>query len=779
MTHKVTLRGLLLVLFSSITIILGAQNDYIDLNRNGQMDAYENPRLSVDERVGDLVSLMTLEEKVGQLAMTMGWDYYQCENDEFWTSEAFVKAVQNKKIGSMWALMRADPWTQKDFHNGLSPQNALYLTNEMQRYVRNHTRLGIPLLFAEECPHGLMALDAPVFPTAIGRASTFNSELEYQVGSQVGLRAAQQGANIAFGPVLDVARDARWSRFEENYGEDPVLSATMGTQYAQGLQSQRVISTLKHFTAYGVSEGGHNGASAHVGNREMLSVLSYPFMKAVQGGAQSIMTSYNDVDGIPCSANEWLLKTILRDTWHFDGLVISDLYAINGLVSGHLASDYEEAAALAVKAGVHIDLGGSCYGQPLVDAVRHGLVSEAMVDELLRTVLRTKFQLGLFDNPFDDHKIVPVDNELSRKVAQESVVLLKNDNHLLPLNKNVGKIALIGPNADNMYNMLGDYTAPQRPESVVTLLEGIREAFPHTDVNYVKGCAIRDTSWEEIDKAVRAARESDVVILALGGSSARDFRTSYESTGAADATVKTVSDMEAGEGFDRASLSLMGYQQTLMEAVCATGKPVVLVLVQGRPLDIVWAAENVPAILCAWYPGAQGGRAIADVLSGTCNPSGHLPVSYPRSVGQLPIYYNTTSVRRDYTDASTQPLFPFGYGLSYTTFEYSSIQCAQLSDNKSKISFTLTNTGDIDGAEVVQLYVSDEKSSVLLPERQLKQFQKVFLKKGESQEVEFVLSDEDFALMNQQCQWVVEPGTFKILVGSSAADIRLETSVTR
>lgn len=779
MTHKVTLRGLLLVLFSSITIILGAQNDYIDLNRNGQMDAYENPRLSVDERVGDLVSLMTLEEKVGQLAMTMGWDYYQCENDEIWTSEAFVKAVQDKKIGSFWAVMRADPWTQKDFHNGLSSQNALYLTNEMQRYVRNHTRLGIPLLFAEECPHGLMALDAPVFPTAIGRASTFNSELEYQVGSQVGLRAAQQGANIAFGPVLDVARDARWSRFEENYGEDPVLSATMGTQYAQGLQSQRVISTLKHFTAYGVSEGGHNGASAHVGNREMLSVLSYPFMKAVQGGAQSIMTSYNDVDGIPCSANEWLLKTILRDTWHFDGLVISDLYAINGLVSGHLASDYEEAAALAVKAGVHIDLGGSCYGRPLVDAVRHGLVSEAMVDELLRPVLRTKFQLGLFDNPFDDHKIVPVDNELSRKVAQESVVLLKNDNHLLPLNKNVGKIALIGPNADNMYNMLGDYTAPQRPESVVTLLEGIREAFPHTDVNYVKGCAIRDTSWEEIDKAVRAARESDVVILALGGSSARDFRTSYESTGAADATVKTVSDMEAGEGFDRASLSLMGYQQTLMEAVCATGKPVVLVLVQGRPLDIVWAAENVPAILCAWYPGAQGGHAIADVLSGTCNPSGHLPVSYPRSVGQLPIYYNTTSVRRDYTDASAQPLFPFGYGLSYTTFEYSSIQCAQLSDNKSKISFTLTNTGDMDGAEVVQLYVSDEKSSVLLPERQLKQFQKVFLKKGESQEVEFVLSDEDFALMNQQCQWVVEPGTFKILVGSSAADIRLETSVTR
>lgn len=782
MIKKTLLRSALLLLLGISPFLVKAQNDYIDLNRNGQMDAYENPRLSVEQRVDNLVSLMTLEEKVGQLVMTMGWGYYECDKDEVWTTEDFANIVKNVQIGSMWALMRADPWTQKDFSNGLSPQNAHYLTNEMQRYVRSNTRLGIPLLFAEECPHGLMALDAPVFPTAIGRASTFNSELEFQVGREVGRCAARQGANIAFGPVLDVSREPRWSRFEENYGEDPVLSATMGIQYMQGLQSQGLISTLKHFTAYGVPEGGHNGASAHVGNRELLSVLSYPFMKAVQGGALSVMTSYNDVDGVPCSANEWLLKNILRDTWHFNGLVISDLFAINGLVSSRLASDYEEAAALAVKAGVNIDLGGSCYGQPLIDAVQHGLVTETMVDELLRPVLRIKFQLGLFDNPFYDNKIVSVDNEFSRKVAQESVILLKNDDHLLPLNKKIGRIAVIGPNADNMYNMLGDYTAPQRPEAVVTVLEGVREAFPQSKIDYEKGCSIRDTSWEEIGKAVRAARESDVVILALGGSSARDFNTTFEKTGAADASTKAekaISDMEAGEGFDRASLALMGYQQKLLEAVCATGKPVVLVLIQGRPLDISWASQNVPAILCAWYPGAQGGRAIADILAGDCNPSGHLPVSYPRSVGQLPVYYNTISTRRAYTDESAQPLFPFGYGLSYTNFQYDSIQCTQLPDNKHKISFTLINTGDMDGAEVVQLYVGDEQSSVILPERQLKQFKKVFLKKKESKEVEFILSDEDLALMNQQCQWVVEPGRFVIYVGSSVSDIRLQTSLTR
>lgn len=392
---------------------------------------------------------------------------------------------------------------------------------------------------------------------------------------------------------------------EEGYGEDPVLTAVMASQYVWGLQSAGLIATMKHFSAYGVSEGGHNGASAHVGNRELLSVLSYPFMKSVQNGLKSLMTSYNDVDGIPCSGNEWLMKEVLRDSWKFNGLVISDLYAINGLVSARVAADYSEAAAMAVRAGVNIDLGASCYGEPLIEAVRKGLVTEAQIDEVLRPVLTAKYEQGLFDDTRMGWNYLKSDYSIELLAAEQSAVLLKNENKLLPLSKTTKRIAVIGPNADNMYNMLGDYTAPQQPEAVITLLEGVRQVAPKAKIDYVKGCGIRDTSWQEINRAVEAAQKADVVIIALGGSSARDFETTFQKTGAAEVAGPTVSDMECGEGFDRATLDLMGYQQELLEAVCATGKPVVLVLIQGRPLNITWADEHVPAILNAWYPGAK------------------------------------------------------------------------------------------------------------------------------------------------------------------------------
>lgn len=765
------------LLFLSVQT-LHAQQDYNDLNKNGRMEPYENPTLPIVERVDNLISLMTLEEKVGQLQMTMGWEYYDRQGQEVSISDKFKQDIRNRHLGSTWALMRADPWTQKDFSNGLDFEKAGQLTQEMQQWVRDSTRLGIPFFFAEECPHGLMALNTMVFPTAIGRATSFNVELERIMGMAAAVESSLHGVNIAFGPVADIARDPRWSRMEEGYGEDPVLTAAMASQYAWGLQSAGLIATMKHFSAYGVSEGGHNGASAHVGNRELLSVLSYPFMKSVQNGLKSVMTSYNDVDGIPCSGNEWLMKDVLRDNWHFNGLVISDLYAINGLVSARVAADYVEAAAMAIRAGVNIDLGASCYGEPLIEAVRKGLVTEAQIDEVLRPVLTAKYEQGLFDDTRMGWNYLKSEYPIELLAAEQSAVLLKNENNLLPLSKTTKRIAVIGPNADNMYNMLGDYTAPQQQEAVYTLLEGVRQVAPKAKIDYVKGCGIRDTSWQEIARAVEAAQNADVVIIALGGSSARDFETTFQKTGAADASHKSVSDMECGEGFDRASLDLMGHQQELLEAVCATGKPVVLVMIQGRPLNITWADEHVPAILNAWYPGAKGGLAIANILFGETCPSGHLPVTYPRSVGQLPVYYNTISERRDYTDASAKPLYPFGYGLSYTTFEYGKPVVSQTKDSV-KISFTIANTGDYDGMEVVQLYVTDKISSVMLPERQLKQFQKVGLKKGESKEVEFILTDEDFALLNGKLEWVVEPGGFDIHIGPSSVDSKIELTIER
>lgn len=753
------------------------------------MDPYENPELTVEKRVEDLLSKMTLEEKAGQLVMTMGWEYYEKSGKKYVLTDKFKDAIQNRNIGSTWAVMRADPWTQKTLQNGLTPEAAHYLTNEMQLWNRRNTRLGIPLLFAEEAPHGHMAIGTMVLPTAIGRASTFNKKLENFSGWSVANELYAQGANIAFGPVLDIVRDPRWSRVEETYGEDPVLAGQMGGEYAAGIQSYasrqsympNIISTLKHFTAHGISEGGHNGNTAQVGKRELLSVLSYPFMLATQQfGAKSVMTAYNDVDGIPCSGNQWLFRDVLRRDWGFKGLVISDLFAINGLVSARIAADYSEAAALAVKAGVDIDLGGSCYGEQLVQAEKNGLVTEAQIDELVKHVLTQKFQLGLFDDTFDK-TYVAFDKTLHEsqnlKVAQESVILLKNDNHTLPLSKEVKKVAVIGPNADNMYNMLGDYTAPQADGSVITVLQGIREKLPDAQVEYVQGCHIRDTSLNDIARAVRAAEGADVVVAVLGGSSARDFRTNYKETGAAEVTGPAVSDMDAGEGFDRATLRMLGRQEELLKALCATGKPVVLVMIQGRPLDLSWADANVPAILNAWYPGSQGGRAVADILFGDVNPSGKLPISYPRSVGQLPVYYNATEVHRDYTDAPASPLYPFGHGLSYTTFEYSNLQSVWKNDTTLEVSFLLTNTGQYDGAEAAQLYMRHNKASVKTPERQLKAFKKIYLNKRQSAVVTFTLYKSDFAILNADMQWVVEPGTVTLMVGSSSQDIRGELRI--
>lgn len=758
---------------------------------------YKDPKKTVDERVRDLLSRMTIEEKVGQLSTLLGWEMYTKSDKRITVSKKFKEAVQKEHIGMLWATLRADPWTKKTLETGLSPQEAAIATNALQRYMMDSTRLGIPLLLSEECPHGHMAIGTTVFPTAIGQASTWNPALIQEMAQVIAAETRAVGGHIGYGPILDLARDPRWSRLEETYGEDPVLNAKMGAAMVKGFQGtnlksgKNIISTLKHFAAYGVPEGGHNGGSVTVGLRELHQSYLPPFRAAVKAGALSVMTAYNSIDGIPCSANPWLLNDLLKREWGFKGFVVSDLGSISGLNgSHHVAVTASEAASQAINAGLDADLSGYGYGPALLTAIKEGKVNEATLDTAVSRVLYQKFALGLFENPYVDIKgpdktiRTPNHIKLARKVAQQSIILLKNEGDILPLSKSLKRLAVIGPNANNIYNQLGDYTAPQEEDNIVTVLEGIQAKLtPSTKIDYVKGCDIRDTSEVAINTAVQAAENADAVIVVLGGSSARDFKTSYQETGAAQvtATQGKISDMESGEGFDRATLDLLGKQLELLKAVKASGKPVVLVTIKGRPLNLNWPQEHVDAILDAWYPGQEGGNAIADVLFGDYNPAGRLSVSVPKAVGQLPVYYNYKNpTKHDYVELDAKPLYPFGYGLSYTTFAYTDLQQELIeatNDFKLSVSFKLRNTGKYGGDEVVQLYVRDEVSSVITPVLQLKNFQRIHLRAEEEKIVKFDLNADELKLLNPQMQWVVEKGRFKIMVGSSSDNIRLTTDI--
>ncbi|MGJ1346361.1 glycoside hydrolase family 3 N-terminal domain-containing protein [Sphingobacterium siyangense] len=760
---------------------------------------YKNSTLPIEKRVSDLLGRMTVEEKVGQLSKLLGWEMYSKNGKQVTISNKLRKAVKEQHIGLLWATLRADPWTQKTLLNGLSPVEAARATNAIQRYMVDSTRLGIPLLLSEEAPHGHMAIGATVFPTAIGQASTWNPQLIQDMASTIAMETYAVGGKNGYGPVLDLARDPRWSRTEETYGEDPYLIGQMGTAMIRGFQGEKlgerdkIIGTLKHFVAYAAPDGGHNGESVSVGERSLRQYFLPPFERAVKSGAGSVMTAYNSIDGIPCSANPWLLKDILRKDWGFTGFVVSDLLSISGLNGGHAtASTAEEAASQSIHAGLDVDLSGTGYGSNLLKAVQQGLVEPAVLDTAVARVLRMKFNLGLFDHPYVDEKLVAQkvataqNKTVARQVARESIVLLKNDQHILPLSKSLKRIAVIGPNADNAYNQLGDYTAPQAEGKVQTLLTGIRAAVGNsTKVDYVKGCAVRDTSNSDIAAAVAAAKQADAVVLVLGGSSARDFKTSYQATGAANVDPNTVSDMESGEGFDRVSLDMMGDQIKLLKAIQATGKPVVLVTIMGRPLNLNWAAEHVPAIVNAWYPGQEGGLAIADVLFGDYNPAGRLPISVPRSVGQLPVHHNHTKPKHhDYVEMSAKPLYAFGYGLSYSSFDYSDLQVS-LKENGNDfvctVSFDVANNGKLAGDEVAQLYVVDEVSSVVTPVMQLKRFERKNIAAGKKERYSFQLTMEDLKLWNAGNEWKTEKGRFKLLIGASSDDIRLkgETVLTK
>ena len=749
---------------------------------------YRDASLSPAQRTEVLLKQMTVEEKVGQLLCPLGWPMYEKdEHGEVGVSARFHEFIDVQHGGMLWATFRADPWTRKTLESGLNPRLAARTYNELQRYAIKHSRLGIPIILAEECPHGHMAIGTTVFPTGIGMAATWDTQIAEQVGRAVAQELRAQGGAIGYGPIIDLAREPRWSRVEETYGEDVCLTSQMAAATVRGMSvkyngpREGIVSTLKHFVAYGIPAGGHNGNPSSVGERDLWENFLPPFRAAFDAGALSVMASYNAIDGVPNTANTHLLRNLLREEWGFDGIVVSDLESIDGLVdSHHIARDKSDAGEMALTAGIDVDLGANCF-PALVKAVRLGRINEEQLDEAAGRVLRLKFELGLFDNPYVDEcradsLIRTLDHvALARQAARESVVLLKN-NGILPLSRQA-TVAVIGPNADNMYNQLGDYTAPQARNGIKTMLDGIRAVAGDTRVRYVRGCAIRDMSQSDIAAAVRAARATDVSVVVVGGSSARDFATSYLETGAALVEQTKVSDMECGEGFDRATLTLLGRQQELLETVRAVGKPMVVVYIEGRPLDKRWPSEYADALLTLWYPGQEGGAALADVLYGDYNPAGRLPISVPREVGQLPVWYNQPfPEEHDYVEVSRRPLYEFGYGLSYTRFEYDNLQVT-VGDRKVDVSFDVRNAGDRDGEEVVQLYITDCEATVVRPRKQLRGFRRVPIRAGACERLHFTLGADDFALYDQKMRRILEPGEFCISVGASSEDIRLERTV--
>ena len=752
---------------------------------------YQNPKLSVEQRVNDLVSRMTLQEKVGQLRCTLAWNYYTIKGRNVEPSGLFKKDIAEGQIGMLWGTYRADPWTQKSLENGLNPELAAKAGNALQKYVIEHTRLGIPLFLAEEAPHGHMAIGTTVFPTGFGMAATWNPALIEKTGEVIGQEIRLQGGHISYGPVLDLAREPRWSRVEETMGEDPVLAGELGAAMVKGLgggilsKPYSTIATLKHFIGYGTTEAGQNGGITIAGARELQESFLPPFKKAINAGALSVMTSYNSLDGIPSTCSKALLTDLLRTQWGFNGFVVSDLYSIDGIHGTHrVAETKQQAGVMALKAGVDADLGALAFGR-LEDAVQKGMVTEAEIDVAVKRILKMKFEMGLFEHPYVDaaqaKQLVRSDNNkaVALQVAREVITLLKNQNHVLPLSK-TQKVLVCGPNADNVYNMLGDYTAPQEDGNVKTILAGIRSKLPASQVTYVKGCAVRDTTASNIAEAVAAAKEADVVVVAVGGSSARDFKTSYKETGAAVTDSKTISDMDCGEGFDRATLTPLGHQMQLLKALKATGKPLVVVYIEGRPMDKSWAAQHADALLTAYYPGQEGGTAIADVLFGDYNPAGRLPVSVPANVGQIPVYYNKKPpMPHDYVEMSARPLYAFGYGLSYTTFKYDDLNIEETGDTQFKVTFNVTNTGDMDGDEVVQLYLHDEFASTAQPMMQLKKFSRIFIPKGETKQVSFTLEAEDLEIVDQEMNHVVETGDFTVMIGPSSDNIILKATFTQ
>ncbi|ARA93144.1 beta-glucosidase [Rhodothermaceae bacterium RA] len=749
---------------------------------------YRDARQPAEARVQDLMARMTLEEKAAQMQCV--WNEKATTlvdaDGRFDPDKARAAFADGHGLGQVGR--------PSDAGGGLGARRQAELTNAIQRFFLEHSRLGIPVIFHEECLHGQAAPEGTSFPQPIALGATFDPDLVEALYAMTAREARARGAHQALTPVVDVARDPRWGRVEETFGEDPYLVARLGVAAVRGFQGDgsfrdktRLIATLKHFAAHGQPEGGMNCGPVNVSERELREVFLMPFKRAIQeAGAISVMASYNEIDGVPSHANRWLLRDVLRGEWGFDGFVVSDYYAIWELHDRpdthghHVAADKKEACALAVRAGVNIELPEpDCY-RHLVELVRAGVLDEAMLDELVAPMLLWKFRLGLFDDPYVDpeeaERVVRSEahRALARRAAEEAITLLKNDGPVLPLDPaRLRRVAVIGPNAHR--SLLGGYSG--RPLHDVSVLDGIRARVGETvEVLYHEGCKITvGGSWNDdavvpsdpeedrrlIAEAVAVARQADVIVLAIGGNE----QTSREA-------------WARNHMGDRARLDLVGRQQELVDAMVATGKPVVVLLFGGRPLAIGPVVDAVPAVCVCWYLGQETGHAVAGVLFGDVNPGGKLPISFPRSVGHLPVFYNhKPSARRGYLFDEATPLFPFGFGLSYTTFALSNVRLdpdAIPPDGSTRLYVDVTNTGSRAGTEVVQLYIRDRVSSVTRPVKELRGFARVTLDPGERTTVCFDITPEHLAFYDINMEYVVEPGDFLLMVGTSSRDADLQ-----
>ena len=742
------------------------------------MPDYKNPRLPVEQRVADLLSRMTLEEKVAQLTCLWTARPQVGPQTDFSTDRGNFSPDKARMVMKYGIGQVARQRERK------GPREGALFANALQKWLIENTRLGIPAIFHDEILHGQMAQGSTSFPQPIALASSWDPDFISKVFTAAALETRARGSHQVLGPNLDVAREPRWGRTEETYGEDPYLASRMAVAIIKALQGSgpgvdgdHIIATAKHFAAHGQPEGGTNIAPANYSERVLREFFLPSFEAAVkEAGVMSVMASYNEIDGVPSHANKWLLEKVLREDWGFKGYIVSDYYGIPQLESlHHVAGNKPEAARLALEAGVDIELPDPDCFPILVQLVKEGKVAEATIDRAVARNLRAKFLLGLFENPYvDPDRAVKVTNsqshrDLAAEAARRSIVLLKNENNLLPLDRNgLKSIAVIGPNADRVH--LGGYS--DNPGRGISVLQGITDKVgSKIKVSYAIGCKITkeggdwwaDTSHfsdpaedtKLIAQAVEVTKAADIAVLVLGGNE--------------DTNKEGWANNHLG---DRDSLDLVGRQNDLVKAVLETGKPTIVMLINSGPLSINYIAEKVPAILEGFYLGQETGVAVADVLFGDYNPAGKLPVTFPRSVGQLPAYYNRKpSARRGYLFTSKEPLFPFGYGLSYTTFEYSNLKLSAPKigpAGQTKVSVTVTNTGKRSGDEIVQLYIHDLVSSVTRPVMELKAFRRISLAPGESKTVEFGITPDKLSFFDLNMNRIVEPGWFDIMVGPSS-----------
>lgn len=703
----------------------------------------------IDQKVDSLLNRMTLQEKVGQ--MTLFTSDLAVTGPTI--RDDYVKLIKEGKVGALFNAYGTE------------------YTTKLQKMAVNDSRLGIPLIFGYDVIHGFRT----IFPIPLGETASWNPELARQSSEVAAREAASTGLHWTYAPMVDVARDPRWGRIAEGAGEDTYLGEQFAKARVKGFQGDNlellntIMACAKHYAAYGAAEGGRDYNTVNMSDRRLREIYLPPFKAAKDAGVATFMTAFNELNGVPATGNKYLLDEILRKEWGFKGFVVTDYTSIPEMIKHGYAKDGTQAAELALNAGVDMDMQGGLFLEKLPGLVKEGKVSEEQIDKAVARILRMKYKLGLFEDPYrysnarrEKREILSDQNrKVAREVSRESIVLLKNENKVLPLKKDVKKLAVIGPLADNQKEMLGSWSAAGHWEDNVTVLQGIKEKVSSsTKITYVKGAGITGDSTQGFDQAVQAAQNADAAVVVLG----------------------EAANM-SGEAASRATLDIPGVQPELLKAIQETGTPTVLVLMNGRPLTITWADEHVPSILETWFLGTEGGHAIADVLFGDYNPSGKLPVTFPRKVGMVPYYYNHKNTGRPkaegkynskYIDVKNEPLYPFGYGLSYTTFKYSNLKLDRremAEDGKLKVSVEVANTGDRAGEEVVQLYIRDLFASITRPVKELRRFDKISLKPGESKIVHFELKPEDLAFYGPDMKKIVQPGKFKVFVGGNSKDV--------